>query len=175
MADDISEEMHMADSDTGKSRRRRLPLGQILQQQGLLTRRQVEHILDVQAVTNRPFGDLAERLFGVEAHVVADAWVRQFVAENEPEDVCHVTCEARWLKMLDRRQAWQFRIVPLRREQDHLLIAAEERGLLKAVNFAGSAFPITPCFVLAEPRSLQALLMRHYPVPQHLADYAFGR
>lgn len=165
----------MADDETRQGRRRRLPLGQILQQQGVLTRQQVEHILDVQAVTNRPFGDLAERLFGIEAHVVADAWVQQFITENEPEDVCHVTCEARWLKMLDRRQAWQFRLVPLRREQDHLLIAAEERGLLKAVNFASSAFPVTPCFILAEPRSLQGLLMRHFPVPQHLADYAFDR
>lgn len=165
----------MAENDQAGSTRRRLRLGEILEQQGSLTRQQVDHILDVQAVTNRPFGDLAERLFGVDATVVSDAWVQQFVAENEPVDVCQATCEMRWLKMIDRRQAWQFRIVPMRREHDHLLIAGEARGLLKAVNFAGSAFPITPCFVLAEPRSLQGLLMRHFPVPPHLADFAFQR
>lgn len=163
----------MAEADS--LRRRRLPIGQILQQQGVLTRQQVEHILDVQAVTHRPFGDLAERLFSVDARVVAGAWVEQFIADNEPQDVCNAICEARWLRMLDRRQAWQFRIAPMRREQDHLLIATEERGLLKAVNFAATAFPIAPCFILAEPRSLQGLLMRHFPVPQHLADFAFAR
>lgn len=62
-----------------------------------------------------------------------------------------------------------------RGEAGYLLIATDARGLLKAVNFAARAFPLAPSFVLAEEKSLQALLMKHYPVPQHLADFAFAR
>ncbi len=152
-----------------------LRLGEILVAIGVLNQRQVDHILDVQAVNTRPFGDLAERLFGVDPKVVANAWVDQFVARHAPRDVGAEAAEKRWLDLLDRRQAWQFRIVPLRRENGHLLVAADGRGLLKTVNFTARAFPLTPCFILGEERSLQALLMRHYPVPQHLADFAFSR
>ncbi len=152
-----------------------LRLGEFLVAQGALTPAQVSHILDVQAVTTRPFGDLAERLFGIDPRVVAGAWVDQFLSRHEPRDVAAEACEARWLHLVDRRQAWQFRIVPMRRENDYLLVAADARGLLKAVNFASRAFPVAPCFVVGEERSLQALLMRCYPVPQHLADFAFAR
>ena len=153
-----------------------LQLGELLIAQGVLTARQVAHVLDVQAVSPRPFGDLAERLFGVDPKLVAGAWVKQFVARHAPRDVSGEVCEDRWLHRLDRRQAWQFRMVPMRREeQGSLLIAADARGLLKAVNFAARAFPLAPCMVLADEKSLQALLMRHYPVPQHLAEYAFAR
>lgn len=153
-----------------------LRLGDLLVARGILTRQQVGHILDVQAVTPRPFGDLAERLFGVDPKVVSGAWVRQTVGRQKPRDVSRESCEPRWLLRLDRRQAWQFRMVPMRRgEAGYLLIATDARGLLKAVNFAARAFPLAPSFVLAEEKSLQALLMKHYPVPQHLADFAFAR
>ena len=152
-----------------------LRLGELLVAQGVLTLRQAAHILDVQAATTRPFGDLAERLFGVDPKVVAGAWVGQFIRRNVARDVAGEACEQRWLRLVDRRQAWQFRMVPMRREEGYLLVAVDARGLLKAVNFASRAFPVAPCFVLAEERSLQALLMQHYPVPQHLADFAFAR
>lgn len=153
-----------------------LRLGDLLVAQGILTPRQVGHILDVQAVTPRPFGELAERLFGVDPKLVAGAWVEQTIGRQVPRDVSGEACEPRWLLRLDRRQAWQFRMVPMRREEEgYLLIATDGRGLLKAVNFAARSFPLAPSFVLAEERSLQALLMKHYPVPQHLADFAFTR
>ena len=153
-----------------------LRLGDLLVAQGILTAAQVGHILDVQAVTPRPFGDLAERLFGIDPKLVAGAWVEQFVGRNGPRDVSGEVCEARWLRRLDRRQAWQFRMVPMRREAEgYLLIAADARGLLRAVNFASRAFPLAPSLVVSEEKSLQALLMKHYPVPQHLADFAFAR
>lgn len=152
-----------------------LKLGELLVAQGVLTVQQVKHILDVQAVTTRPFGDLAERMFGVNPKAVSGGWVKQFVGRNAPRDVAGEKCEARWVQMLDRRQAWQFRLAPIRRENGHLLVACHARGLLKAVNFAARAFPLTPCFVIAEERSLQVLLMRHWPVPRHLADFAFAR
>ena len=152
-----------------------LKLGELLVRQGLLTDPQVAHLLDVQAAVHRPFGDLAERLYGVDPRAVADAWVKQFCDQTRERDVRHERVETDWLPLLQPRQAWQFRMMPLRREWDHLLVATDARGLLKAVNFAAAAFPMSPCFVLADAASLRAMLMRHYPVAETLAEFAFRR
>ena len=149
-------------------------LGELLVELGQLTPAQVLHILDVQAVTHRPFGDLAERLFAVSPRVVATAWAEQFARRNPPLDVADQPCDPKCLCLVTGRQAWQFRMVPMRREFGHLLVAVEAERLLNAVNFAGRTLPISPCFLLAEPRSLRTLMMRHYPVGEHVATHAFG-
>ena len=56
-----------------------IPIGELLVRQGVLTERQVQHILKVQKASHRPFGDLAERLYGIAPTVVEDAWVEQYV------------------------------------------------------------------------------------------------
>src|SRR5438132_1417432 len=56
-----------------------IPIGELLVRQGVLTQRQVAHILTVQKSSHRPFGDLAERLYGVCPKLVEDAWVQQYV------------------------------------------------------------------------------------------------
>ena len=152
-----------------------LKLGEILVNQGLLTEQQVAHVLDVQAALHRPFGDLAERLYNLDPKAVTDAWVKQFVDQTREHDVTLEQMEVDWLPLLQPRQAWQFRMVPLRREWDHLLVATDARGLLRAVNFASVALPMTPCFVLGDPASMRVLLMRHYPVAASVADFAFSR
>ena len=152
-----------------------LKLGEVLVSRGVLTAPQVAHLLDVQAAVGRPFGDLAERLYGVDPRDVADAWVRQFAQQTRERDVSRERVDPAWLSLLSARQAWQFRMVPLRREWDHLTVAADARGLVKAVNYASATFPLSCCFALAEPASLRKLLMRHYPVAASLADYAFAR
>ena len=40
---------------------------------------QVRHVLQVQKLSHRPFGDLAERLYGVDPRAVEDAWVEQYL------------------------------------------------------------------------------------------------
>ena len=56
-----------------------IQIGQLLIEQGVLTAKQVEHILKVQKMSHRPFGDLAERLFGISPQAVEDAWVQQYL------------------------------------------------------------------------------------------------
>ena len=156
-----------------------IKLGELLIQQGELTPMQVRHILDVQAVTRRPFGDLAERLFDVSPGTVADAWVEQYVQRHGLHDVSDQPADHKCIALIQTRQAWQFRFVPLRREQigseESLLIAADRRGLVRAMNFAGRSLPMTPSFIVAEPDSLKTLLQRHYPVAQQWATFAFGK
>ena len=149
--------------------------------QGVLTERQVGHALDVQAATGRPVGELAERLFGVKPFAVEAAWAEQFAALHGERDLSAAACEPACVGLLTTRQAWQFRLVPVRRELDgesgvgHLLIAAGRRGLRRAMTFAARTMPAAPSFVLATPASLETLLARHYPLPRHMRSWAMGR
>ena len=55
----------------------RIRLGEILVKRGILTSEQVHHLLDMQAQRARPFGQLAEMLFGVDPSKIEEAWVQQ--------------------------------------------------------------------------------------------------
>ena len=158
-----------------------LRIGELLVRQGVLTRPQLAHALDVQAATGRPLGDLAERLFGVPAPAVRAAWAEQFALLHGERDVAGERVDPACAALLTARQAWQFRLVPLRRELDgdegagHLLIAAGRRGLRRGMTFAVRSLPAAPSFALATASSLDALLGRVYPVPGHVRDWACGR
>ena len=56
-----------------------IQIGQLLIEQDVLSAKQVDHILSVQRVSHRPFGDLAERLYGISPQAVEDAWVQQYM------------------------------------------------------------------------------------------------
>jgi hypothetical protein len=58
---------------------RGVQIGQLLVEQGALSEAQVQHILAVQKMSHRPFGDLAERLYGINPKAIEDAWVEQYI------------------------------------------------------------------------------------------------
>ena len=169
------------DTTTIDDHPRGLRIGELLVRQGVLTPRQASHVLDVQAATHRPFGDLCERLFGVDPGRVESAWAEQFAALHGEADVARVRPDPRCLRWLNPRQAWQFRLVPLRVELDdedgpgHALVAAGRSSLRRSMTFAARTLPVAPSFVLATPASLRSLLEGAYPIDRAAADYAFGR
>jgi hypothetical protein len=142
-----------------------IPIGQVLVEQGVLTQGQVDHILRVQRASHRPFGDLAERLFGISPKAVEDAWVEQY---------SHYvgTVDLECLRLLSRRQAWQFNSLPVNRDADGLNIATSRENLVRAVNFATRSIDEPICFLLAEREQLREFLLKHYPVPAHIAEFA---
>jgi len=147
-------------------------IGEILIEQGILSERQVRHILQVQRSVNRPFGDLAERLYEVDACAVEDAWVEQYVRVAGVVDLQEVETDKQCLRLINRRQAWQFHAAPIRRENEHLGVATTAEGLVRAVNFATRKFDEPVYFVIAEKNQLREFLMKHYPVPQFIAEFA---
>ncbi len=149
-----------------------IPIGQLLIEQGVLTQAQVDHILKVQRVSHRPFGDLAERLFGIRAKAIEDAWVEQYTRTVGTVDLADLEVEEECLRLLNRRQAWQFNTLPLNRDDDNLNIATTRDNLVRAVNFATRKIDEPICFLLAERQQLREFLLKHYPVPQHIADFA---
>ena len=149
-----------------------IQIGTLLVEQGVLTDKQVQHILQVQKVSHRPFGDLAERLYGIDPQAVEDAWVEQYVRTVGVVDLDEIEVETECLRTLNRRQAWQFHLLPLNRPSDGLQMATSAENLVRSVNFATRAIEEPVHFLIAERSQLREFLMKHYPVPQQMAEYA---
>jgi len=164
----------VATTKNNRRTREGLPIGQLLVEQGVLTEKQVEHILKVQRESHRPFGDLAERLFGINPRAVEDAWVEQYVRTVGTIDLNDIEMETDCLRLLNRRQAWQFHALPTNRESDALNIATSAQDLVRAVNFTGKTLDEPLCFLIAEREQLREFLMKHYPVPEFIANFAGG-
>jgi hypothetical protein len=149
-----------------------IQIGQLLIEQGVLSPDQVQHILKVQKLSHRPFGDLAERLYGINPRAVEDAWVEQYVRVAGVIDLKQQEIDAECLRSLNRRQAWQFHLLPLNRQQDNLNMATSAQDLVRAVNFSGKTLDEPIYFQIAERAQLREFLMKHYPVPNYIAQYA---
>lgn len=149
-----------------------IQIGQLLIEQGVLTSRQVEHILRVQKMSHRPFGDLAERLFGISPQAVEDAWVQQYIRMTGTVDLDDQKLDEHCLRLLNRRQAWQFHMLPMNRGEDNLNIATSAEDLVRAVNFSAKKLDEPIYFQIAERTQLKDFLMKHYPVPEYIAKFA---
>src|ERR1700744_6596947 len=90
-----------------------IPIGQLLIEQGVLTEAQVQHVLQVQKISHRPFGDLAERLYGINPRAVEDAWVEQYLRTVGVVDLDDQDIDTECLRLLKRRLAWQGSVLPL--------------------------------------------------------------
>jgi hypothetical protein len=151
---------------------RGIQIGQLLIEQGVLTESEVTHIVKVQKHCNRPFGDLAERLYGINPRAVEDAWVEQYIRVAGVIDLNEVAEDAQCLRLLNRRQAWQFHALPINREENYLNIATRAEDLVRCVNFSTSTLEEPANFLIAERTQLREFLMKHYPVPGFIAYYA---
>jgi hypothetical protein len=149
-----------------------IPIGKLLVEQGVLTARQVNQILAAQKTSHRPFGDLAERLFGVSPKAVEDAWVEQYASRTGAVDLEKTEIDHSCLKLLTSRQAWQFHLLPISRDADSIQMVTPATNLIRAVNFATRSFNHPVHFVLGREHQLRTFLMRHYPVPNCVAEYA---
>jgi hypothetical protein len=149
-----------------------IPLGEILIEQGILSRKQVDHLLRVQKTCNRPIGDLAERLYGVSPKAVEDAWVEQYRRTVGIVDLHEVSMDVDCLRLLNRRQAWQFRMLPANRDSGELSVATDADNLVRAVNFSTRKLDEPVLFLIAERQQLRDFLQEHYPVPNFMQEYA---
>ena len=149
-----------------------IQIGQLLVEQGVLSDVQVQKILEVQKESHRPFGDLAERLFGIDPRAVEDAWVEQYLRIAGVVDLKDVKIDTDCLRKLNRRQAWQFHLLPTNRENENLNLATSAQNLVRSVNFATRSIDEPVYFLIAERQQLREFLMKHYPVPSYLAQYA---
>jgi hypothetical protein len=149
-----------------------IQIGQLLIEQGVLSSAQVDHILRVQKVSHRPFGDLAERLYGISPQAVEDAWVQQYLRMVGTIELDEQRFDEQCLRLLNRRQAWQFHMLPMSHDAENLNIATDAKSLVRAVNFSAKKLDEPVYFQIAERQQLREFLMKHYPVPEYIAQYS---
>jgi len=143
-----------------------LRLGDLLVTRGVLEPGQVEAVLDAQRETGRPFGELAERLFGVAPAEIEAAWTAQFADEDAAWlDPLAEPVEPDVLRIVDRRQAWQFGLLPLRREWGGVRIVTSRSNLVRVTRFIASHLGEPAFLFLAETDRLERALQRWYPLP----------
>jgi hypothetical protein len=142
-----------------------LRLGELLVESGVLNERQVQEILDRQQDSAEPFGLLAERLFRVDPGAIEAAWARQYASLTRTIDPEVEVFDEKALELVTRRQAWQFRVLPVRFEPRELMMATTQVHLRRALRFATNVIGIPVFLVMAEPGALGRALCRHYPMP----------
>ena len=146
-------------------------LGDLLVRRGALTEEQRDAVLEHQRRHPRPFGLLAEQLFGVSPRTVEQAWAEQFASVAERVDLSETPSESDALDLIDRRQAWQFGVVPIRFEDGELLMATSRPHLARAIRFAGWRVEYPCRFVLCSADELPAALTARYPMAGLDADF----
>ncbi len=140
-------------------------LGQFLVESGLLSDEQVRQVLEEQQRSGRPFGVIAEALYGVSPDDIEDAWAQQYAqltrsVKPEVEAFDHHAVD-----LVTRRQAWQFRVLPIRFEDGELIIATTREHLRRALRFATNVIGVPVFLVITEADALGEALCRHYPMP----------
>lgn len=145
-------------------------LGEVLVAKGVLTPDQVNEILRKQKRTRRPFGALAEEMFDVAPEAVEQAWASQYTEIAEHVDPADEKIDRTVLGLIDRRQAWQFRILPMSQDGGELRIATTPDHLLRAMRFALRHFGQACYFVLTSPDQLAIALNEHFPLPGMSVD-----
>lgn len=152
----------------------RLPIGTLMVNRGIITPQQLEQILERQRSTHRPFGEIAEEMVGVKARDVERAWSEQYAQTTRWIDPNLEPADPAVRDLISRRQAWQFRVLPLGYDGSELMICTTQEGLVRAMNFAARQIPVTCYFVLAKLDTLAEALMRHYPMEGMSAESLAG-
>ncbi|MCX5662230.1 MAG: hypothetical protein NTW19_21335 [Planctomycetota bacterium] len=146
---------------------RPIRIGEVLVEQGVLTEQQVFEILQVQKRQGVPFGVLAEMMFEVTPQSIENAWVEQYHRFSGTVDLDHEELDVQVLQLINRRQAWQFEILPLRFEPTgELLVAASRTRLARAAAFVAHRLTPVVLFRITESEPLRKFLQRHYPMPE---------
>lgn len=142
-------------------------IGEILVEQGVLAEQQVFEIIQAQKKLHLPFGVLAERMFDVTLESIENAWIEQYHRFTGTIDLATQTFDDRALRMINRRQAWQFECMPISFEPGgELLMAASRNRLARAVTFATNRLDKVVYFRVAESEQIQQFLKEHYPMPE---------
>lgn len=140
-------------------------LGEVLIRRGVLTSEQVDDVLLEQQRTKRPFGLLAEQMFGIPEVVIEQAWAEQYASITGIFDLEENPPEREALGLVSRRQAWQFSVLPITFDGHELVMATTRDNLPRALRFATRVLE-RPCFfVLADSEPLADALNEHYPMP----------
>jgi hypothetical protein len=146
-----------------------LHLGDLLVKHNVLTSQQRDLVLDAQKTRGGPFGVIAEEMFGVSPNAVERAWAEQYASFAPTIDPRTYPVQSRALEVVNRRQAWQFKLLPLELRADRygnpmMLACTTQEHLVRALRFTGWKVGHQCQFVLAQPLALGEAMCDHYPM-----------
>lgn len=144
--------------------RQTIRLGDVLVQNGILTATQRDQVLAAQKVRGGPFGVIAEEMYGIHVDDIERAWAQQYASLCTPIDPRRRLVQPEVLRVIDRRQAWQFRVLPIEFEGDWLLACTTVQHLPRALKFTAWKLGHSVQFVIAEPSHLGEAMVEHYPM-----------
>lgn len=139
-------------------------IGELLVSQGILTEAEVSRALAAQRSRPEPFGAICERLFGVSPEAIEGAWAEQYARLTREWSPTLLEEDPALRELVSARQAWQFRVVPIREEPEGLLLATTTSHLPRALRFATRFLDRPAIFMLVEATRLAEMLMRRYPI-----------
>jgi hypothetical protein len=151
------------------------PIGDLLVEQGVITADQRVHILKEQEETGRPFGQIAEARFGVSAKAVERAWAEQYASVGERVDPTASLVDPAVLSLVNRRQAWQFCVLPMAYDGGCIVVCTTKENLVRALNFTSRHMPGSCYLVVSDPEEMAQALMRHYPMDGMCREMITGR
>lgn len=140
-------------------------LGEILIQMDLLTEEQVEQILEIQMDSGGTFGEIAERIHGIHPEDVELAWASQYREISGVTDIRSVEVPEDVLGHFTRRQAWQFRLMPITINEHEMVVATTVEHLARALRYVTRSVDRPCSFVITETAWLGEALQKHYPMP----------
>jgi hypothetical protein len=131
--DSSASSINLAPDHDGGPRQR---MGDMLVGQGSITAAQREELVVLQSASGRPIGALAEEYFDVPATEVERAWAAQYASMARRVSAAEISPELGVRGLVTARQAWQFRVVPLRVDRDALVVLTSQQHLVRAHKFA---------------------------------------
>lgn len=152
----------------GEGRVRTIRLGDILVEHGALTMTQRDQVLAAQRLRGGAFGALAEEMYGLSPAAVERAWAEQYAGYAPTLDPRDYAVNPRAVGAIERRQAWQFRVMPMDfvdgESESGLLCCTTKEHLVRALRFTGWKLGHSVQFVLGDPRHLGEAMMRWFPM-----------
>jgi len=145
-----------------------IPMGELLVERGVLTAQQRDQVLAQQKGGATPFGQLAERMFGVSARAIEAVWAEQYAASAEWLDPRGSAIEPYVRDLVNRRQAWQFGIIPLSYDGPNVVACTTPGNLTRAIRFASVSFGSACYFVLSHEAEFAEALEAHYGVTRQM-------
>ncbi len=139
-------------------------LGELLVKRGDITADELDMLLEAQRSRREPLGILAEELLGVSPLALEEAWAEQFAGFTANINPLLERVEPAVLSTVSTRQAWQFRLLPMRYDGREVMVCTCQRQLARALRFAYRHFGPACWIVLSDENTLYAALQRHFPM-----------
>ena len=140
-------------------------LGHLLVRNGILDGSQVKRALGEQARTGVPFGVACEQLFSVDPRDIEQAWAEQYAGITQTINPLQESIEPAAQAIVQRRQAWQFGVLPIRWDEGELMVATTPDLLVRAHRFMTRHFDQPVFFVMTSSAHLESAIQRAYPLP----------